>query len=263
VVTMEAKMPFPFNWQVELHPVMVHFVIGLLCFAFLLDVIGVLWRAQSARLAGLYCLIGGTVGTVLSVLSGKITPEAREQGEGEAIRRGGDFFARFFSGRRVNVHEHWGYVLLALVLLWLVMRVLAHLGKIRPGFAMSLGVLALVVLMITGYQGGELVYRRREGGSLTNTRTPVYIASSGLAGLSSSLTEGVRAGDGTNATPAPHRDTCTRPSRSIRSLTSIVSSVRTASLISLPSVSSTRPATRRSNFSTESSHVNGREGMPG
>ena len=81
-------MPFHFNWQVELHPVIVHFAVGLLCFALLLDAIGAIWKSQSARLAALYCLIGGTVATVLSVVSGKITPEAREREGDEALPSG-------------------------------------------------------------------------------------------------------------------------------------------------------------------------------
>ena len=62
-------MPFHFNWQVEVHPVIVHFAVGLLCFALLLDAIGAIWKSQSARLAALYCLIGGTVATVLGVVT--------------------------------------------------------------------------------------------------------------------------------------------------------------------------------------------------
>jgi len=161
-----GQMPFHFNWQVELHPVIVHFAVGLLCFALLLDAIGGIWKSQSARLAALYCLIGGTAATVLSVISGKITPEAREREGDEALRQGGQFLARFFSGRRVTVHEHWGYILLALVLLWLAVRLLLHYGRVRSGLAMSIGVLALAALFVTGYQGGELVYRRRESGQV-------------------------------------------------------------------------------------------------
>src|SRR5271156_5140092 len=55
----------------------------------------------------------------------------------------------------------------------------------------------------------------------------------------------------------------TRPSSCIRSLTWMLSSERTASLISLLTLASARPATSRSNFSTESSHVNGWEARPG
>jgi hypothetical protein len=55
----------------------------------------------------------------------------------------------------------------------------------------------------------------------------------------------------------------THPSSCIRSLTWMLSSERTTSLISRLTLSSARPATSRSNFSTESSHVNGSEGMPG
>jgi hypothetical protein len=55
----------------------------------------------------------------------------------------------------------------------------------------------------------------------------------------------------------------TLPSSFIRSLTWIFSTERTASLISRLSASSARPATSLSNFSTESSHVKGREARPG
>jgi len=164
-------MSLQFNWQVELHPVLVHFAVGLVCFAFLLDVIGGIWKSQSARLGGLYCLIGGTVGTVLSVVSGKITPESQEREGGEALRQGGQILTGFFTGRRVNVHEHWGYLLLALVVVWLATRLLAHYDKLRPGLALGVGALALIALFVTGYQGGELVYRRRESGQFVKYGT--------------------------------------------------------------------------------------------
>src|ERR1700722_7736811 len=55
----------------------------------------------------------------------------------------------------------------------------------------------------------------------------------------------------------------TVPSRFVRSLAWIFSTDRTASLISPQSASSARPATSRSNFSTDSSHVNGSDASPG
>jgi len=39
-----------FNWPVELHPMLVHFSIALLCFALLLDAGAWLWRSQPARI---------------------------------------------------------------------------------------------------------------------------------------------------------------------------------------------------------------------
>ena len=109
-------MPFPFNWRVEmLHPILVHFPIALLSMALLFDVIGWVRNSSSFRSAGLYCLATGAVGTLLAVLSGLITPDAREREGGAAVAAPGFHFpnlAHFFSGRRVEVHEHWGYVLL-------------------------------------------------------------------------------------------------------------------------------------------------------
>jgi uncharacterized membrane protein len=152
------------NWPVELHPMLVHFPIALLCFAFFLDAAAWLWRSQSARIAALYSLAGGAVGTLVSVLSGLITPEASER-EGEALQGAAlpqPFSLHgFFSGRLVEVHKHWGYVLLALVIVWLGVRLAAHLRSRWQGVAMGVGVLAFIVLVLTSYYGGDLVYGRR------------------------------------------------------------------------------------------------------
>jgi uncharacterized membrane protein len=155
-------MPLHFNWHVELHPITAHFPVALLCLAFLFDVIGWLRKSQSLRLSGLYCLAAGAIGTVLTIVSGLITPEAREREGGEILRQAGGLFGGFFSGRRVDVHAHWAYVLLVLALLWFTMRLLTHFDKLRAGVAMSVGMLTLAVLLVTGYYGGELVYGRRE-----------------------------------------------------------------------------------------------------
>jgi hypothetical protein len=110
---------------------------------------------------------------VLAVLSGRLTPEAREgEGRGElaaAVQGHLPSIQSFFSGRRVTVHEHWGYVLLALVIVWLAIRLAVHLNALRrPLLAVVAGILTVVVLLITGYSGGSLVYRERgrdrEGG---------------------------------------------------------------------------------------------------
>lgn len=161
-------MPLHFNWRVESHPILAHFPIALLCLAFLFDLIGMLWKSQSFRSAGLYCLVAGAVGSALAVISGRITPEAREREGGEGIRTIQSqlpAIQRFFSGRRVEIHEHWGYVLLAVVALWLVVRIAVHLNRLRrPGLAMIAGALTLIVLLVTGYYGGELIYRERGRG---------------------------------------------------------------------------------------------------
>ena len=140
---------------------LVHFPIALLCFAFLLDGAAWLWKSQPARSAGLYALVAGAVMAALAVVSGLITPEARER-EGRRLAEGSFSLYRFFSGRLVEVHKHWSYVLLALVVLWLVVRVASHLRSARwHGLSLAIGVLALIALVLTGYYGGGLVYGRR------------------------------------------------------------------------------------------------------
>jgi uncharacterized membrane protein len=168
-------LPLHFNWRVEAHPIIVHFGVALLCVAFLFDLIGVLGKIQSFRTAGLYTLVAGAVGTGLSVLSGLWTPESREREGGGAIQPHLPTIQSFFSGRRVEIHKHWGYVLLALVILWLAVRIMDHLHRLRrPALAMVAGALTLIVLVITGYYGGELVYRERERGGHVGYTVPSH-----------------------------------------------------------------------------------------
>ena len=173
-------MPSAFNWRLELHPVLVHFPVALLSVALLFDIIGFGRRSSSLTAAGLYCLIAGAVGTVLAVLSGRMTPEAREREGRAAVAAPGlhlPDFGHFFAGGRVQVHEHWGYILLAVVALWVAARLAVAVRKLdRPWVAMTAGVLTFAVLVITGYSGGELVYRERgrdrEGGQVMPVPAP-------------------------------------------------------------------------------------------
>ena len=152
------------NWPVELHPMLVHFSIALLCFAFLLDAAAWLWRSQPSRIAASYSLAGGVIATLLSVLSGLITPEAREREDHELsglVQQHTLSLQRFFAGRLVEVHKHWAYVLLALVALWVLVRIGARGQRAWQGLALAAGALAMIALVVTGYYGGDLVYGRR------------------------------------------------------------------------------------------------------
>lgn len=157
-----------FNWRLELHPIVAHFPIALLCVALLFDLVAWAKRAPSFRSAALYCLVAGGVGTGSAVVTGLLTPEAREHevfGGLASVRNGLPGIREFFSGRLVTVHEHWGFVLLGLVGVWLAIRVVtSSRAPGRTGLSIVAGILALVVLLITGYYGGELVYRHRESG---------------------------------------------------------------------------------------------------
>ncbi|HKX18974.1 MAG TPA: DUF2231 domain-containing protein [bacterium] len=173
------------NWPVELHPMLVHFSVALLCFAFFLDLAAWLWRSQPSSIAALYSLAGGAVATVLSVLSGLITPEAREREDHELsglLQQHTFSLQRFFTGRLVEVHKHWAYLLLGLVIVWVLVRVGARGRRAGQGLALAAGALAMIVLVVTGYYGGDLVYGRRgrERGhvvpavqSIRGTHTPI------------------------------------------------------------------------------------------
>jgi uncharacterized membrane protein len=120
------------------------------------------------------------------VLSGLITPEAREREDHELsgfVQQHTFSLQRFFAGRLVEVHKHWAYVLLALVIIWVLVRIGARGRRAWEGLALAAGALAMIVLVVTAYYGGDLVYgrRARERGrtapivqSLHEVHTPVH-----------------------------------------------------------------------------------------
>lgn len=129
-----------------IHPMVVHFPIALLTVSLLFDLISMRWKSASFRDAGLYTLLAGLLGAAAAVVTGAIAEETVEDSDiPEAL---------------LNIHETLGYATLALFIGLLGLRLLMRRGVVReiPALYVTLGFIGVVVLLVTGYYGGVLVY---------------------------------------------------------------------------------------------------------
>jgi uncharacterized membrane protein len=137
-----------------IHPMLVHFPIVFLITAVVLDIIVLLTKKdlagrQGLPLISLSALLLGTLSAGLAAIFGDIALD-------EAVSKG-------FAMGQLEVHETLAlitiavfsfYCLLRLVALWRKFRLQGYTGWI----AVSLGIAGVVLLIITAYYGGELVY---------------------------------------------------------------------------------------------------------
>jgi uncharacterized membrane protein len=129
-----------------IHPMVVHFPIALLTVSLLFNLISMRWKSASFRDAGLYTLIAGLLGAVAAVVTGSIAEETVEDSDiPEAL---------------LNIHETLGYATLALFIGLLGLQLLMRRGVIReiPALYVTYGFIGVMVLLVTGYYGGVLVY---------------------------------------------------------------------------------------------------------
>src|SRR5512132_1617914 len=129
-----------------IHPMMVHFPIALLIASVCFDLLATRWRPDSFRDASLYTLIGGLGGTVLAVVTGSMAEDLVEKkGVPESV---------------VDLHETLAYGTLTIFIGLLALRLLMRWGyfKKSPLVHISIGMIGVVVLIVTSYYGGNLVY---------------------------------------------------------------------------------------------------------
>ncbi len=136
------KLAFPKHAQ---HPVLVHFPIGLFIISLLFDVLAVWKKDRSLALAGYYNLAVAAVTALFSVASGLLAWWFAFAHEA------------FNSDRNLLFHLILGITTLVLIsLLWL-MRFRTKDKGARPSNAyVILGLIALIVISITGHLGGNL-----------------------------------------------------------------------------------------------------------
>jgi len=132
--------------QETLHPLLVHFHIGLLVAAFGFEVLGAWRRHAGLRQAAFYMIAAGFLGLLVSVPSGLWAAETQPQG----------------ALGLVKIHRDFG--LAATILFAIVLGLRTALARCEtPGRAMlwaygALFLIAIGCLAVTGYYGGRIVY---------------------------------------------------------------------------------------------------------
>ncbi|MFN4218440.1 MAG: DUF2231 domain-containing protein [Candidatus Bipolaricaulia bacterium] len=148
----------------NIHPIAVHFPIALFLTGFALDVIGHLLQRETLKRVGLILVVLGAMGALMAMLTGQFAEEAVEErlsGAGERV---------------LDTHEDLGkltaYLLLAVAAIRLILAA-SWLSRWRwvAGAALAIyliaGAVGVGALTVTGYYGGELVYRYGAGVQLS------------------------------------------------------------------------------------------------
>ena len=130
-----------------IHPMLVGYPIAFFTATFVSDIVYVLTRDGFWPTASLYLLIAGVVTALGAALAG---------------------FTDFFGDRRIRALSHaWQHMIgnLLVVLLSLANLLLRLGGAETAVLPLGLGLSALVTLLLvfTGWRGGDLVYRHRIG----------------------------------------------------------------------------------------------------
>ena len=129
-----------------IHPIIVHFPIALLCVSVAFDILARRWPGSGLRDTSFYCLLAGALGAALAVVTGGMEEELAERaGAPESV---------------LELHESLGTVTLIVFVALLGLRLAMQRGWIKdiPPLTLGLGVIGVVLLALTGYWGGELVY---------------------------------------------------------------------------------------------------------
>lgn len=131
-----------------LHPMLVAFPIGLLVTSFVFDLLGILRDSPSLWMTGWYCILAGLVGGVIAAIPGLIDLFSVVPKDSSARSRG---------------YKHG--ILNGLVIIGFVAEA-AYRGRpdVRPdGTALILSAVGVLLLGISGWLGGTLVYRNQIG----------------------------------------------------------------------------------------------------
>jgi uncharacterized membrane protein len=129
-----------------IHPMVVHFPIALLITSVVFDLLATRWCHKNLQDAGFYTLIAGLVGAAVAVLTGAIAEETAENlGIPESV---------------LGIHEGLGYATFVFFIGLLALRLLMRwkLIKDMPALYLTMGFVGVVILTVTGYVGGSLVY---------------------------------------------------------------------------------------------------------
>ena len=152
------------------HPALVHFPIGLLFMALFLEVWGYLAKDPRSQWAGYVATIGGTIGLMLAFISGNYAEIVAAH--------------QHIPQAPIGEHEAW-----ATATSWIFIGLVAWRTYVRPSsksfrFYLLALVATLGLLTVTGYKGGQLVYKLAAGIGLPAEHLPKPANAQDLANLS-------------------------------------------------------------------------------
>jgi uncharacterized membrane protein len=144
------------DWAPNIHPLLVHFPIALLCAAIAVDLVGCACRCNKPLRQAATLLYGlGTVGAIAAYLTGRAASQAV-----------------WFPGMaQAILKQHWDWALRTVwffVIVTVVRLVLLRPSRREPGLVMVaalalVGLLGMGLLLETGDRGGRLVYQHGVG----------------------------------------------------------------------------------------------------
>jgi uncharacterized membrane protein len=127
-----------------LHPMLVALPIGLWTFSFVADVIYLLWGQPHWRIVSAYSMAGGVAGALLAMLPGFIDYLAISEVKPRQI---------------ASVHMLINIVVTIVYAIDFCLRLKQDLEV--AGFAFGLSICGIVLVSLSGWLGGELVYVHR------------------------------------------------------------------------------------------------------
>lgn len=137
--------------EYPLHPMLVHFPIGLLTASVLFEGIGAWWNREHFRESALWLLVLGLLGGVSAAVAGGMAEETAEKaGIAESL---------------IETHETLALMTLGLFGALLLFRVFLRnrfTPRIMAGYFLA-SVVGLGLLSVTGHLGGDLVYQHGAG----------------------------------------------------------------------------------------------------
>jgi uncharacterized membrane protein len=131
----------------NIHPILVHFPIAILCMSCAFDIVGYLLKNEDFHRVGWWSLVVGTICLVGTVISGLIA--AKSVSIPDPAR---DHF---------ETHQQTAFVLAAMFAVLLFWRVGSR-AKLPPNAQvgyLALSLAGAILLLIGAWYGGEMVYR--------------------------------------------------------------------------------------------------------
>jgi len=136
----------------HLHAMAIHFPIALLILGFLSELVAFLYNKTFFRQSAFYLLLVGTVGTIVSYLSGNAAGDGMEEGT---------------LGAAIELHEQAATIALWLTIITAVFYLVLYFLKYQKTWTRLLAIFlfagVIAAIARTGYLGGQLVYKHGAG----------------------------------------------------------------------------------------------------